>query len=165
MNSTSNIEIHAAEVADAPVIASLLAAAFAEYLPLYTLEGYAATVIRPEEIVSRIEEGPVWVSIGGGTIVGTVSVVLKGESLYVRGMAVLPLARGQRIGELLLVHVEKFAASKGVQRLYLSTTPFLDRAIRLYERFGFRRTSEGPDELFGTPLFTMEKFIQRPRAN
>ena len=106
-----------------------------------------------------------WVSIGGGTIVGTVSVVLKGESLYVRGMAVLPLARGQRIGELLLVHVEKFAASKGVQRLYLSTTPFLDRAIRLYERFGFRRTSEGPDELFGTPLFTMEKFIQRPRAN
>jgi len=161
LSSTPSIEIRLAESDDAPAIALLLAAAFAEYLPLYTRKGYAATAIRPEEIVRRIEEGPVWVSIIGGLIVGTVSVVQKGESLYLRGMAVLPVARGQGIGELVLVQVEKFAAFKGVQRLFLSTTPFLDRAIRLYERFGFRRTSEGPHDLFGTPLFTMEKFIQR----
>ena len=74
-------------------------------------------------------------------------------------MAVLPTARGQRIGELLLVHVEQFAVSKGFRRLFLSTTPFLDRALRLYEKFGFRRTDEGPNDLFGTPLFTMEKAI------
>ena len=157
MSSSPSINIRLADPADASAIASLLAAAFAEYLPLYTPEGYAATAISPEDIVRRIEEGPVWVSISDELIVGTVSVVLKGDSLYVRGMAVLPVARGQRIGELLLAHVEKFAASKGVRRLSLSTTPFLDRAIRLYEHFGFRRTSEGPHELFGTPLFTMEK--------
>jgi hypothetical protein len=92
VSSAPTIEIRLAEAADASAIASLLAAAFAEYLPLYTPEGYAATAIRPEEIVSRIGEGPVWVSISGGRIVGTVSVVLKGESLYIRGMAVLPLA-------------------------------------------------------------------------
>jgi N-acetylglutamate synthase-like GNAT family acetyltransferase len=108
----SNIEIRLAESKDAPAIASLLTAAFAEYLALYTPEGYAATAITPEEIVSRIEEGPVWVSIGDGLIVGTVSVVLKSKSLYLRGMAVLPAARGQRIGELLLVYVEKFAGPK-----------------------------------------------------
>lgn len=113
----------------------------------------------------RIEEGPVWVSLRGDLIVGTVSVVLKGESLYLRGMAVLPAARGQRLGESLLTHVEKFAASKGVQRLFLSTTPFLDRAIRLHEHFGFRRTSEGPYDLFGTPLFTMERSIQRSHTD
>jgi hypothetical protein len=39
----------------------------------------------------------------------------------------------------------------------LSTTPFLDAAIALYERCGFRRTAGGPLELAGTPLFTMEK--------
>jgi GNAT superfamily N-acetyltransferase len=165
VSSSSSIEIRLAESNDAPAIAALLAAAFAEYLPLYTPEGYAATAIKPDEIVSRIEEGPVWVSISGGLIVGTISVVLKGESLYLRGMAVLPLASGQRIGQVLLAHVEEFAMSKGVQRLFLSTTPFLDRAIRLYEHLGFRRTSAGPHELFGTPLFTMEKFIQRSQAD
>lgn len=165
MSSNPSIEIRLAEASDAPAIASLLAAAFAEYQSLYTPDGYAATAITPEEIVSRIEEGRVWVSISDGLIVGTVSVVLKGKSLYLRGMAVLPAARGQRIGELLLAQVEKFAASTGVQRLFLSTTPFLDRAIRLYEHFGFRRTSEGPEDLFGTPLFTMEKSIQSSHAN
>jgi ribosomal protein S18 acetylase RimI-like enzyme len=74
-------------------------------------------------------------------------------------MAVRPTARGQRIGELLLAQVENFATAERFQRLFLSTTPFLDRAIRLYERLGFRRIDEEPQELHGTPLFTMEKFL------
>ncbi|HEV8659305.1 MAG TPA: hypothetical protein VGS96_11840 [Thermoanaerobaculia bacterium] len=45
--------------------------------------------------------------------------------------------------------------------LVLSTTPFLDRAIALYERCGFRRTDEPPHDRFGTPLFTMRKKPQR----
>jgi ribosomal protein S18 acetylase RimI-like enzyme len=165
VSSTLSIEIRRAEASDAPAIAFLLAEAFAEYRSLYTSNGYAATAINREEVVRRIEEGPVWVALSGELILGTVSVVLKGESLYLRGMAVLPAARGHRIGELLLTHVEEFAVSKGVQRLFLSTTPFLDRAIRLYEHFGFHRTSDGPHDLFGTPLFTMEKSIRRSRID
>jgi ribosomal protein S18 acetylase RimI-like enzyme len=75
-------------------------------------------------------------------------------------MAVLPTARGQRIGELLLLQIESYAGEQGHERLVLSTTPFLHRAIRLYENFGFRRNGEGPHDLFGTPLFTMEKFLE-----
>ncbi len=96
------------------------------------------------------------------TIVGTVSVVPKGQSLYIRGMAVIPSARGQKLGELLLSHVESFALASGFKRLFLSTTPFLSGAIRLYERFGFQRIADGPQELFGTPLFTMEKILELP---
>ncbi|MBC7909661.1 MAG: GNAT family N-acetyltransferase, partial [Pyrinomonadaceae bacterium] len=81
------------------------------------------------------------------------------EALYIRGMAALPLARGQGIGELLLKHVESFAREHGHERLTLSTTPFLDRAIRLYERAGFLRSDDGPHDLFGTPLFTMAKVL------
>jgi ribosomal protein S18 acetylase RimI-like enzyme len=77
--------------------------------------------------------------------------------IRIRLSAVLPRARGERIGALLLAHVEEYASTKGFSRLFLSTTPFLERAIHLYERFGFHRTSEDPHELFGTPLFTMEK--------
>jgi ribosomal protein S18 acetylase RimI-like enzyme len=72
-------------------------------------------------------------------------------------MAVLPGARGSGVGQALLDQVEAFANAQGAPRLYLSTTPFLDAAIRLYVRAGFVRTDEGPTDLHGTPLLTMEK--------
>jgi len=53
--------------------------------------------------------------------------------------------------------VERFAETTAVDSLYLSTTPFLDATIRLYQGCGFRFTEEGPSDLFGTPLRTMEK--------
>jgi len=58
---------------------------------------------------------------------------------------------------MLLRQVESFASAHGYKRLLLSTTRFLTRAIRLYEHFGFRRSSDEPTDLFGTPLFTMIK--------
>ena len=132
---------------------------FVEYEWLYTPEGFAATAISAEQIASRIAEGPVWVATRDEMILGAVSVVPQGESLYIRGMAVLPSARGMRIGAELLSQVEQFALAGNFKRLVLSTTPFLDRAIRLYQHFGFCRTSEGSNDLFGTPLFTMEKLL------
>ncbi len=157
MEPIPNITIRYATPSDAKAIASLLFESFVEYESLYTPEGFSATAITCEQIVARMSEGPVWVAIHEEEIVGTVSVVAKAESLYIRGMAVLPSARGARIGALLLTHIEEFVRREGFSRLFLSTTPFLDRAFRLYQRFCFRRTSEGPHELFGTPLFTMEK--------
>ena len=157
MDLTPRIRIRLAETGDPPAIASLLLESFVEYESLYTPEGFAATAITGEQIIARMSEGPVWVAVLDERIVGTASVVAKAESLYIRGMAVLPAARGERIGALLLTHIEEFARTEGFSRLFLSTTPFLDRAIRLYERFGFSRTSEGPHELFGTPLFAMAK--------
>jgi ribosomal protein S18 acetylase RimI-like enzyme len=76
-------------------------------------------------------------------------------------MAVVPNARGRRVGWRLLVVMEEFARRLGLARMYLSTTPFLDRAIRLYERYGFTRTDEPPHEMSGTPLFTMTKQVTR----
>jgi len=148
-----------AEPADAAAVAAALREAFVEYRASYTAEAFAATTPAAEQIRGRMDEGPVWVAVLDDVVVGTVSVVPRGESLYVRGMAVLPAARGQRLGEALLSHVEEFASAQGFRRLYLSTTPFLSRAIQLYERAGFRRSDDGPHELCGTPLFTMEKIV------
>ncbi len=104
-------------------------------------------------------EGPVWVAMRGSTALGTVAAVVKGSRLYMRGMAVLPAARGLGVAARLLAQVEQRACSQGCRSVFLSTTPFLSGAIRLYERSGFRRTDEGPHELGGTPLLTMEKNI------
>ena len=154
-----NIQIRTAVPDDAPSISSVLYESFVEYKSSYTPEGFAVTTPTSDQIQSRMSEGPVWVVLRDQAIVGTASAVSQGESLYVRGMAVLPNARGQKIGELLLEHIESFASASGFRRLFLSTTPFLSSAIRLYERFGFRRIDDGPHDLFGTPLFTMEKFL------
>lgn len=156
------ISIRMATRDEADLVASVLSESFAEYEPLYTPGGYAATTPTGEQIRARWHEGPVWVAVRGGLVVGTVSAVPRGEELYVRSMAVAPAARGRRAGELLLKRVEEFAAARGHRRLTLTTTPFLSRAIRLYERAGFRRGGKGPLDLFGTPLFEMFKELEAP---
>jgi len=154
------MQLRLATPADGEAIASVLSKSFAEYEPLYTAEGFTATVLNPERVEARMNEGPVWVAIDEGVVVGTVSVVVKAEGLYIRGMAVDPAARGKSIGRKLLDTAEAFAMRNNCDRLFLSTTPFLDRAIKLYEHYGFRRSDEGPDDLFGTPLFTMIKLMR-----
>ncbi len=108
-----------------------------------------------------MEAGPTWVAVDRSDIVGTVSAVADGVALYIRSMALLPAARGLGIGRRLLETVEAYAIQNGFERLWLSTTPFLSQAIRLYNTCGFLTSEEGPQELFGTPLFTMIKMIQR----
>jgi ribosomal protein S18 acetylase RimI-like enzyme len=157
--SASGVQVRRATTDDAAWVASVLRQAFAEYEPLYTEQGYAATTPGAGEIAARMGEGPVWVAVDREQIVGTGSVVSRREGSYIRGMAVTPSARGLGIGRRLLDEIQRFAIGQGCRRLFLSTTPFLDRAICLYEAFGFRRINDGPHDLFGTPLFTMEKTV------
>jgi ribosomal protein S18 acetylase RimI-like enzyme len=158
---TRQLEIRVAQPDDAAAIAVVLYESFVEYKALYTNEGFAATTPRKEQIEARMGEGPVWVASWNGVMVGTVSAVAAGGSVYIRGMAVLPAARGSGAGSALLKQVESWAASGGTTRIFLSTTPFLESAIHLYEKFGFQRTKDGPFDLFGTPLITMEKSLSR----
>ena len=126
----SHIEIRTAVPEDARPIAAVLLEAFLEYRPSYTEGGFSATTPASDQIKHRMQEGPVWVADCGGVIVGTASAVRKGDSLYIRGMAVLPRARGSGIGKRLLSEIERAAAAGGCRHLLLSTTPFLYSAIR-----------------------------------
>jgi GNAT superfamily N-acetyltransferase len=159
MQASSEIRIRQAGPQDAGTIANVLYESFVEYEGLYTREGFLATTPSADQILARMREGPVWIAFREATMLGTVAAVIKGQSAYMRGMAVLPAARGFRVGAQLLEQVEDWASGAGCRRVFLSTTPFLSAAIRLYKRHGFRRTDEEPHELFGTPLFTMEKDV------
>ena len=155
----AKLVVRDAALAEAAVIAALLRAAFLAYEPQYTPAAFAATTPTVDQIQKRWHEGPVWVALQQGQLLGTVAAVPQASALYVRSMAVHPQGRGKGIGQALLAHVEGYARAQGFNRLYLSTTPFLTEAIRLYERFGFRRTNDGPAALCGTPIFTMEKMV------
>ena len=154
---SAEVRIRIAPEEEAPEVAKVLCEAFREFEPLYTPAGFAATALNGDQVRIRMREGPVWIALYDHGLVGTVAAQRKGTAVYLRGMAVLPSARGLRVGARLLEHVEKWAAQLGGTRLSLSTTPFLHAAIRLYEHHGFRRVDDGVHDLFGTPLFTMEK--------
>jgi GNAT superfamily N-acetyltransferase len=154
------MKIRLAASSDASAVANLIFQSFLEYRSSYTDEAFAATCPSSIEMENRISEGPIWMAIEEETVVGTVSGVPVGNALLVRSLAVLPSERGQGTGELLLDQVENYAYENGYTRLVLSTTPFLTPAIRLHEQFGFRRSSEGPSDRLGTPIFTMVKELK-----
>jgi N-acetylglutamate synthase-like GNAT family acetyltransferase len=160
----SSIFIREANAMDCETIAQLLYDSFLEIKSVYTPGGFTATVLDPEKVKARLHEGPVWIAVAGQTIVGTVSAIIKPTGLYMRGMAVDPASRGQRVGKLLLETVESYANQNQCTRIYLSTAPYLLNAITLYEKSGFIRNDDPPFELFGTPLFTMEKKLNLERA-
>jgi N-acetylglutamate synthase-like GNAT family acetyltransferase len=149
--------IRKAHIEESATIASILQQAFIEYETLYTPAAFAATTPASDQIQERWGEGPVWVAVKNMDLLGTVAALPKSNSLYFRSMAVLPHWREQGIAYQLLKVIESYAAANHHNRLFLSTTPFLHSAICLYKRFGFQQSDEEPHDLFGTPLFTMEK--------
>ena len=151
------MQIRRATAVDGEAVAYLLRDAFREFERFYTREGYAATTPDPTTVRERLKEGPTWIAEKDGHAVGTVSAVLRDGAVYVRSMAVTPGARGQRVGHALMDEPFQLAVERKAARLFLSTTPFLFSAIRLYESLGFRRTGEPPHDLFGTPLVTLAK--------
>jgi GNAT superfamily N-acetyltransferase len=153
----AEVQIRLAQSGDAEAIAAVLLRSFEEYMSAYTEAAFATTTPTSNQIAARMSEGPIWLALDAQKAVGTISVAPREQGLYVRSMAVVPEARGKGVGDLLLSQVESFAREHGYKRLFLSTTPFLARAIRLYERWGFTQTGDGPHDLFGTPLFTMVK--------
>jgi N-acetylglutamate synthase-like GNAT family acetyltransferase len=147
-----------ATISDAEAISSLLRRAFQEFVPLYTPEAFVATVQPASDILTRMEEGPLWVAESDRLIIGTVSAVRSEEFVVVRGMAVASEARGQKIGRALLGLTEEYAREQSVDRIALYTTPFLLSAIRLYQSYGFRFSGEKASP-HGTELFRMIKVL------
>jgi putative acetyltransferase len=80
-----------------------------------------------------------------GRIVGTAALQRTGPaSGEVRKMFLLPEARGNGTGRALLDAVLGAARARRLQRLTLSTRQRYDRAIRMYERAGFRLVGWAP---------------------
>jgi GNAT superfamily N-acetyltransferase len=156
-NAWADVDVRTATAADTPAIEVVLSESFAEYESRFTRAAFEATTPTEAEILERLNDGPIWVAVHDGEVVGTISAFPKGSVLCLRDLAVTPKERGKSIGKLLLVNAAKYAFRNGYSRMSLITTPFLTRAIREYEHFGFRRSQEGPNEYHGTPAYTMTK--------
>jgi GNAT superfamily N-acetyltransferase len=150
------VRIRRAKQCDCAAIELLIRESFREHESAYTPEAFHIATPAKHEIENRIKHWAVWVAVHANVIVGTVSAHSEGLALHIRSMAVHPSMRGQGIGKLLLERVEGFASANGYKGLLLNTTPFMSRAIWLYEGFGFGFTGT-EQNWFGTRLRTMTK--------
>jgi len=157
-NEWADVEIRAAIERDADAISAILADSFAEYKPRFSNAAFEATTPDRDKILNRMKEGPAWVAISDGKIIGTISAVPRGRVMLLRDLAVPPAARGRAIGKMLLVHAARYAYHKRFRRLSMQAAPFLTRALREVEQFGFERIDEGACNFDGTtPVYTMTK--------
>jgi ribosomal protein S18 acetylase RimI-like enzyme len=84
-----------------------------------------------------------------GTVVGQGVALVRqhrsGPSGRIYSLAVHPDRRGQRIGDSLLRSLVESLSDRGVRRVYLEVDGENVAALRLYERWGFRRIGTLPD--------------------
>jgi ribosomal protein S18 acetylase RimI-like enzyme len=152
--------IRPATVADAAGVRACLEAAFEPYRGRYTPAAFADTVPTPERLVERFARMTVIVAVAAdGAIAGTLAFqdAADGEG-HLRGLAVLPAHSGTGIAEALLLTAERALQAAGCTRVTLDTTAPLERAIRFYEKHGYRASGRVTD-VFGMPLFEYAKAI------
>ena len=153
--------IRRATPADADGILGCLQAAFEPYRARYTPDAFRDTVLTAMTIQLRLATMAVFVAVTPvGEIVGTIGCgVVSPEEGHIRGMAVLPQWQGGGLAEQLLQAAESELRAQGCRRVTLDTTQPLQRAMRFYEKHGYRRSGKVSD-FFGMPLVEYAKPLQ-----
>jgi ribosomal protein S18 acetylase RimI-like enzyme len=134
--------------------------AFEPHRASYTPEAFADTVLTPETVHQRLAAMTVFVAVSeSGEVVGTIGCnLVSPEEGHIRGMAVHPNWQGSSVAQQLLEVVESELRQRGCARISLDTTEPLQRAIRFYERNGYRSSGKMAD-FFGMSLFEYVKLL------
>jgi GNAT superfamily N-acetyltransferase len=156
----NRVSVREAKEQDAAAILKCLALAFEPYRAMYSEQGFYDTVLTPESIGRRMSEMKVFVSTtDSGDIVGTIACKADGEEGHLRGMAVRPEWQGCGVSAQLLQAAEHDLRDQGCARITLDTTAPLKRAMRFYERHGYRASGKVSD-FFAMALYEYEKVIR-----
>ncbi len=95
--------------------------------------------------------------VGGGGIYPTEG--LPDATCELVKMYLSPQARGKGLGRLLIQKSLDFAASIGYKQVYLESMPELQKALSIYEKFGFEYLTAplGNSGHFGCELWMLKK--------
>jgi GNAT superfamily N-acetyltransferase len=162
---TEELLIRSADRNDAPGILACLASAFAPYRDSYTPQAFDDTVSTPAALEARLATMQIYVAVTeAGVIAGTIACSrVDREEGHLRGMAVHPDWHGRSVAQALLRAAENRLLAAGCTRISLDTTAPLQRAIRFYERNGFRPSGKITD-FFGMSLYEYVKPLQPESA-
>ena len=158
--SERSLRICFATASDAAAVLETLQAAFEPYRSSYTPRAYEDTTLTLPAFIARLKSMSVLLAVTDGSqVAGTLSFqVISPREGHLRGMAVLPGWQGSGAANKLLAYAERELRRVGCDRVSLDTTAPLQRAVRFYERHGYRFTGRVTD-FFGMPLYEYTKVL------
>jgi len=149
MSSADTIRIQRTGALRTVAVLECLRSAFAPFELAYTAAAYEDTVLTSEAFVRRLEQTVFMAADGNGRVVGTIARSMMSEAEgHLRGMAVQP---AWQASDRLLQYAEDELIKRNCRRITLDTTQPLQRAMRFYERHGYRRSGKVQD-FFEMPL-------------
>jgi GNAT superfamily N-acetyltransferase len=154
------IVIEPARAADAPAVIDLIGRVFAEYAFLWDPAIEVPDLFDLEHHYGG-EAGAFWVARLDGRVVGSVGVERLADGRAELHRLYLDASlRGRGVGRTLVEAVLGWCRAAGVARLTLWSDTRFDRAHRLYEGMGFKKTGER--EIPDDPNDTREFGYERP---
>ena len=159
-NASAPFSIRKATSDNCDGILECLASAFAPFRESYTPEGFLDTVLISETVQHRLQHMNIFVALRtDGSVIGTIGCKVEHAGKgHLRGMAVSPEWQGSRLAAELLARAEEELWNAGCSTITLDTIHPLRRAVRFYEKHGFRATGRVGD-FFDMPLFEYRKHI------
>lgn len=98
----------------------------------------------------------VWIAEHEGRIIGCIAIVNRGEKAQLRWVLLEKEYRGIGLGKKLLEQAIAFARDTGYKLLYLETTDDVKRALGMYEKAGFVRVGETPNDTWRENVLELE---------
>ena len=142
------MDIRAAEASDLAGIRSCAHAAYAPYVD--RIGRKPAPMVA--DFGTHIGAGQVFVAVSEAGLLGYIVFFLRGDTMLLENVAVLPEAHGRGVGKALIAYCEAEARSAGVQRVSLYTNAKMIENLALYPRLGYhevdRRYEGGFDRVF-----------------
>lgn len=118
------------------------------------------TIQRYEEEIDHLEEkygmpmGRLYLTFCDGEAAGCIGLKkIDEKNCEMKRLYVRPQFREQRIGRLLVEKIIVDARKIGYSHMLLDTLPFLEKAIQMYERFGFYTIDRYNDSPMSTSIY------------
>ena len=157
--SNASFLMRKAEVADAGQISALYKRVWDEFETLMPRELRESRQPSVDEMREWMEQGTYIVAAIGTEVVGVVGCRLMHGTCQLTHMAVDKPHRGVGIGTALVKDTVEFARSKKVHKIWLDTAPFMEEAISIYVKFGFRKSGHLSKHFWGLDIELYELIL------
>jgi putative acetyltransferase len=171
MQITEKALIRTIEPADNPLLSKIIRSTLAEFHANHPgTVYYDASTDHLYELFKQ-HKSVYYVAVVDNKVCGGVGIFpspgLPPDTCELVKMYLVPEARGQGLGKLLIEKAIAFAAASGFANVYLETMPELRKAVKVYEKFGFRFLSKpmGNTGHFGCDIWMLKKLEVGPPVN